>query len=517
MKKIITVLLIVFAGYGAEAQSIGIGTTNPNASAQLDVTSINKGLLIPRMTTLQRTGIATPANGLMVYDITLSAFYFYNGSSGSWNAVNSGGGGSNNWAASGNNIYNSNTGNVGIGSGTGLKEKLSVKGNLFVTFTNPNDLVNGGNRAALNLHGANTGGARINFLNSDTSVGAHITYYRFTSQLNEFSLNHGSNSRQINLHENGNVGIGKIPTEKLDVNGTIRSREDVIVDNNVTAAGKIEGAGLVSTAGLTVANASIFGSGVFGVTTAQFTGEITSNTGITINDAAGTLTLKNSTDDKGFVQLSGDDLRVGTFSSNAAGKFHIRTGGSNNLTVTGDGNVGIGTLNPSAKLHVAGRTYIRGNGEVLTIDGTSNPNIAFYNSGLYKSFISQSPSELFIGVNNAKLHLDASQIAIGGVIDAASAYKLTVTGKIICEELKVQLQDAWPDYVFEKKYDLMPLSQLRNFIQDNNHLPNIPAAASIQKEGIEVGEMQRKMMEKIEELTLYILQLEEKVNSLLKK
>jgi hypothetical protein len=124
---------------------------------------------------------------------------------------------------------------------------------------------------------------------------------------------------------------------------------------------------------------------------------------------------------------------------------------------------------------------------------------------------------LFIGVNNARLHLDASQIAIGGVIDAASAYKLTVTGKVICEELKVQLQGAWPDYVFENKYNLMPMSELRDFITNNNHLPNIPAAASMEKNGIEVGEMQRKMMEKIEELTLYVLQLEEKVNNLSKK
>jgi hypothetical protein len=83
--------------------------------------------------------------------------------------------------------------------------------------------------------------------------------------------------------------------------------------------------------------------------------------------------------------------------------------------------------------------------------------------------------------------------------------------------LKVQLQGAWPDYVFEKQYGLMPMNELRNFINTNNHLPNIPPAAEMQKEGMEVGEMQRRMMEKIEELTLYVLQLEEKVNALSKK
>ncbi|MBL0144792.1 MAG: hypothetical protein IPP48_02565 [Chitinophagaceae bacterium] len=90
---------------------IGINTTNAiaDASATLDITSTNKGLLIPRMTTAQRNAIATPAKGLMVYDSTTNNFSFYNGTA--WTDLNGGGGGSN-WLVLGNNIYNSNTGNV---------------------------------------------------------------------------------------------------------------------------------------------------------------------------------------------------------------------------------------------------------------------------------------------------------------------------------------------------------------------------------------------------------------------
>jgi hypothetical protein len=80
--------------------------------------------------------------------------------------------------------------------------------------------------------------------------------------------------------------------------------------------------------------------------------------------------------------------------------------------------------------------------------------------------------------------------------------------------LKVQLKAGWPDYVFHKNYDLKSFDELRSFIAENNHLPNIPAAAELEKSGLEVGEMQRKMMEKIEELTLYVLQLEKEVRSL---
>lgn len=378
MRKIFFLLLSILSFTSLFSQSVGIGANTPNASAQLDISSTTKGLLIPRMTTAQRTAIVSPANGLMVYDTSLSGFYFYNGSA--WTAVSNSSGGSSSWTASGNNIYNSNTGNVGIGTSTGLKEKLSVKGNLFVTYTNPNDLVNGGNRAALNLHGANTGGARINFLNSDTTIGAYINYYRLNSQLNEFSLNHGSNSRQLSLQENGNVGIGKIGTEKLDVAGNIRSRDNVIVDSNVTVSGDIDaegtvtGRGLRSTSTLTVAQTSALAGPVFGASTASFTGEIKSSTGITIDDVAGTLSFKAASVDKGFAQLSGDDLRVGTYSSNTTGRLIVRTGGANRLAVTSDGDVGVGTDAPLAFLHVNSG----GQNSTLRLQSDNFPSLLFY-------------------------------------------------------------------------------------------------------------------------------------------
>ncbi|HMP91310.1 MAG TPA: hypothetical protein PKD90_00425 [Phnomibacter sp.] len=99
----------------------------------------------------------------------------------------------------------------------------------------------------------------------------------------------------------------------------------------------------------------------------------------------------------------------------------------------------------------------------------------------------------------------------------ANGFALSVNGNIICTELKVALTTNWPDYVFADNYALTPLASLENFIKANRHLPGIPNAATVEKEGITVGEMQKRMMEKIEELTLYIIQQQKEIEALKKR
>lgn len=79
-KKLPLLVLLLLAALFGFTQNIGIGTNSPNASAKLDITSTNSGLLVPRMTTTQRNLIANPAKGLLVFDSTTSNFWFYNGS-----------------------------------------------------------------------------------------------------------------------------------------------------------------------------------------------------------------------------------------------------------------------------------------------------------------------------------------------------------------------------------------------------------------------------------------------------
>jgi hypothetical protein len=90
-------------------------------------------------------------------------------------------------------------------------------------------------------------------------------------------------------------------------------------------------------------------------------------------------------------------------------------------------------------------------------------------------------------------------------------YKLAVEGVIGAREVVVTT-DVWADYVFEPDYNLMSLKELETFIKANKHLPEIPTTAEVDKNGISVGEMNAKLLQKIEELTLYIIELNEKNN-----
>jgi hypothetical protein len=97
--------------------------------------------------------------------------------------------------------------------------------------------------------------------------------------------------------------------------------------------------------------------------------------------------------------------------------------------------------------------------------------------------------------------------------DLATGYELSVRGQVIVEELVVQNFASWPDYVFAEDYDLMSLDELEASIKENKHLPGVPKAAEVEGAGISVGDMQRRMMEKIEELTLYVLQQNKRLSA----
>src|SRR5690606_6654045 len=85
-------------------------------------------------------------------------------------------------------------------------------------------------------------------------------------------------------------------------------------------------------------------------------------------------------------------------------------------------------------------------------------------------------------------------------------YSLFVYGGILTEEVRVILEEDWADYVFDEDYNLPTLQALEQFIKENKHLPNIPSAKEIKEKGIELGQMAKLQQEKIEELTLYIIE-----------
>lgn len=108
-----------------------------------------------------------------------------------------------------------------------------------------------------------------------------------------------------------------------------------------------------------------------------------------------------------------------------------------------------------------------------------------------------------------------NELRVGTTL-GATGYLLSVGGKIMCTELRVQNTASWPDYVFADNYNLKPIDELEQHIKTEKHLPGVPSACEVEENGIAVGEMQKVMMEKIEELTLYIIELKkenEKLNN----
>lgn len=102
---------------------------------------------------------------------------------------------------------------------------------------------------------------------------------------------------------------------------------------------------------------------------------------------------------------------------------------------------------------------------------------------------------------------DSTDKAGIGTTSIPSGYKLAVDGKIIAEEFKVQDSGSWPDHVFQADYNLMPLPDVERYIAEHQHLPDVPSAEEVAADGLSLGETRALLLQKIEELTLYVIDL----------
>ncbi|WP_420571719.1 hypothetical protein [Kordia sp.] len=159
-------------------------------------------------------------------------------------------------------------------------------------------------------------------------------------------------------------------------------------------------------------------------------------------------------------------------------------------------------------------------GGFLTLGQSGNAVNRFFMGGTAFGtgiFLDQNASFSISGGTNAlKVHgsgINGGSVSIG-VNDTPVGYKLAVGGKIIAEEIKVQLQADWPDFVFTKDYNLATLEEVEAQIQTKGHLTNIPSAAEVEESGISLGEMDAKLLQKVEELTLYMIELNKEVKTL---
>lgn len=104
----------------------------------------------------------------------------------------------------------------------------------------------------------------------------------------------------------------------------------------------------------------------------------------------------------------------------------------------------------------------------------------------------------------------AGNVAIG--VPDAKGFKLAVGGGIVAESVTVKLKELWPDFVFHTNYQLPTLLEIKNYIQDNGHLPGVPSAAEVKEKGVDLGQMNAKLLEKIEELTLHLIEKDNEIN-----
>lgn len=188
------------------------------------------------------------------------------------------------------------------------------------------------------------------------------------------------------------------------------------------------------------------------------------------------------------------------------------------LTVTGrarvdgnthiNGNIGLG-IAPSAtdRLDVSGTALLRNNTRV-------SGNLGLGTAPSATDRLDVSGTALF-----------RNDTRVNGILVVGSAvptpphagvleHELYVGGSIEAEEVVVKLMGNWPDYVMAEGYDLKPLSEVEAYMQQEKHLPGVPSASEVAEKGIQLGEMQKTQMEKIEELYLHMISLEKRVNAL---
>jgi hypothetical protein len=410
-------------------------------------------------------------------------------------------------------------GNVGIGTTTPFSKIHSV-GNLTI-----------GNQATVTTPGMlqiTSGGASP--ISNRIIYGSDNTGWKFAISKNSIS---GGIIDQFVVQDNGNIGIGiTAPTEKLEVSGNIKTTGSIKVGaytlpNTDGSSGQVlqtNGTGtlawntpsggfalpsltsgsLLFSNGTSIAqnNANLFWDNVnsrLGIGTKIPSGKIesvfiTTPSSIAISKISDYVDAfymtRNSNLGKQAIILRGNDgLGVSIESgrenetTNWGTYFSFRTrntatiGNTNDLTerlrIMADGNIGIGISSPSEKLQVAGNAKIDGN---ITSSGT---------------------------------------VQIGTITTFPAGFKLAIAGNMIAEQVKVKksVSGAWPDFVFANEYKLPTLNSIEQYVNENKHLPEIPSAREVEKDGQDLGEMNRLLLKKVEELTLYMIEQNKKLEN----
>jgi len=398
------------------------------------------------------------------------------------------------------------------------------------------------------------------------------SFSNFIGTTNNYPFLFRTNSvERMRIQPNGFVGIGVAnPLQRLDVFGNLRVRGNIYVDNKVYQEGEFESdsidAGLINTSDLSAekinvdslkAHVYVMNELSKFVGTAYFEEYLKAKLGIIVGEVTEPTNSTEPTDpalklevNNGNARFGGNVLTEGESSFNGLARFastgfkvgatesavsFVQSGSSGAITITKP-NFEIATnfsllpncspetpsfvtslqdgqeiFQVNTSYEVTRRIYtglIGNDGHIdvtgQEVSGQGNRLLLNYICG--KDVVVGSPNNggnLFV---NNKMAIGCNTMPIGDE-------KLFVNGHIKAKEVVVS-QTGWPDFVFDENYNLPKLEDTEKFIKENKHLPNVPSAKTVEEKGAGVAEMQKIMMQKIEELTLHIIDLHKKINEL---
>ncbi|MGL2964582.1 beta strand repeat-containing protein [Flavobacterium sp. RSB2_4_14] len=247
---------------------------------------------------------------------------------------------------------------------------------------------------------------------------------------------------------------------------------------------------------------------------------------ITLSNGGGSFTLPTFIDtdtDAQSLSLTGNTLSISNGNSVVLPTYtdvpQIITQTGNTITLSNGG--GSFTL-PSTSVVAGTNVTVTGTGVTASPFVVSANDTSLYaNNGVINQATTTSGNRV-VDMNNSNIWFNTANSTSNGKIYLGSSsaypsttgnYKLFVEGGILTEKVKVALRSSanWADYVFANDYKLMPLKDVEQYVIANKHLPGIDSAEVLAKNGIDVAEMQSKQMEKIEELTLYIIDQNKKI------
>lgn len=338
------------------------------------------------------------------------------------------------------------------------------------------------------------------------------------------------------LPVNGNVGIGTTtPTEKLQVNGTARIDSTLTVDSVSVIGNTRLGNDLKVDGNLILPNI------LETDTNAIFSTLMIKSDGTVVSTPKNISTAGPIDEPPCLVDITGNPIYTGTYWTYDNPNHSIYTGHCYNA------KVGINKWNPRVALDVIGTSYSTrlalgfsnpvSSTDYLSLKINSSPATSYSlisilsgtnnllnlnSSGLlltnYLQSLNLQTQKIGINVDpttvnqvgffHLKTNLPNTDSTVAFLIENQNRklFQINNNGNIYARQIRVNLNASWPDYVFEPTYQLLPLNQLEDYILQNGHLPNVPMTSEVQTEGIDLGETNRILMEKIEEMTLYLIE-----------